>query len=166
MKTPDRLTLWLGVFVTSTAALCLALFEGLGAGVEWYPEQVQPPAAAPPASVAVEAPPPLSSYAAIWERSLFNRDRKPDPAASIATGEHDTQSLAGLSLNGVAVSPAMRRALFKTREGKSLSVAEGETLPNGWRVERISAEKVSLSFKSTEQELSIPVLKLPATAVH
>ena len=116
--------------------------------------------------MAVEAPPPLSSYADIWERSLFNRDRKPDPAASIATGEHDTQSLAGLSLNGVAVSAALRRALFKTREGKSLSVAEGETLPNGWRVERISAEKVSLSFKSTEQELSIPVLKLPATAVH
>ncbi|AMB86058.1 general secretion pathway protein GspN [Pseudomonas agarici] len=166
MKTPDRLTLWLGVFVASTATLCLALLEGLGAQIEWYPEQAHLPPAVPPVAVTVETSPPLSSYAGIWERSLFNRDRKPDPTNSLATGEHDTQSLAGLSLNGVAVSATLRRALFKSREGKNLSVAEGETLPNGWRVERITAEKVSLSFQSTEQELSIPVLKLPATAVH
>jgi len=163
MKTPGRPTFWLGVCVVSLAALCLALFEGLGAGIEWYPELAHTPPTSPATPAAVEATPALAAYAEIWGRSLFNRDRKPDP---VAGNEHDTQSLAGFSLNGIAVSPALRKALFKTKEGKSLSVAEGETLPNGWRIERITAQTVSLSFKSAQQELSLPVLKLPASAVH
>ncbi len=97
---------------------------------------------------------------------MFNRDRKPDPADTATTGDHEAQSLAGLSLNGIALSNTLRKALFKTADGKSLSVAEGDVLPNGWRVDRITAGKVSLSFQSREQELSLPILKLPTTAAH
>ncbi|WP_248747093.1 general secretion pathway protein GspN [Pseudomonas sp. MWU12-2037] len=163
MKNPGRPTFWLSACVVSLAVLCLALFEGLGAGIEWYPDQVHSLPTSSVTPTTVQATPALTAYAEIWERSLFNRDRKPDP---VSRNEHDTQSLAGFSLNGIAVSPALRKALFKTREGKNLSVAEGETLPNGWRIERITAQTVSLSFKSTQQELSLPVLKLPASAVH
>ncbi|WP_248799996.1 general secretion pathway protein GspN [Pseudomonas sp. MWU13-2105] len=166
MKIPGRLTMWLGVLVVALAALCLALFEGLGAGIEWYPEPAHTAPPSPVTSVTAEDAPALASYAGIWERSLFNRDRKPDPAEPLARGEHDTQSLAGFSLNGIAISADLHKALFKTKDGKSLSVAEGQTLPNGWRIERITAQSVSLSFKSSQQELSLPVLKLPATAVH
>ncbi|WP_273819286.1 MULTISPECIES: general secretion pathway protein GspN [Pseudomonas] len=166
MKIPDRLTLCLGAFVVSMATLCLALFEGLGTGIEWGPEPEAPPPVVPAATVKPEAAPALSSYAGIWQRPLFNRDRQADPSDPAATGDHDTQALAGLSLNGIAVSTSLRKALFKTSDGKSLSAAQGDVLPNGWRVERITAEKVSLSFRSSEQELSIPVLKLPATAAH
>ncbi|NWD72526.1 general secretion pathway protein GspN [Pseudomonas gingeri] len=163
MKTPGRPTFWLSVLVVSLAALCLALFEGLGAGIEWYPELAHPLPASPTAPATVLETPTLESYAEIWGHSLFNRDRKPDP---VAWNEHDTQSLAGFSLNGIAVSQTLRKALFKTKEGKSLSVAQGDTLPNGWRIERITTQTVSLSFKSSQQELSLPVLKLPASAVH
>ncbi|SDS84899.1 hypothetical protein SAMN05216598_2989 [Pseudomonas asplenii] len=166
MKTPDRLTLCLGAFVVSTATLCMALLNGLGPGIEWGAEPAALPLVAPPATVKLEAAPELSSHAGIWQRPLFNRDRKPDPADTATTGDHEAQSLAGLSLNGIALSNALRKALFKTADGKSLSFAEGDVLPNGWRVDRITATQVSLSFQSREQELSLPVLKLPTTAAH
>jgi len=161
-----RLTQAMMFFILSLAAAGLAMLNGWGTAVEWHPSTA--PKAAPQKTVATAAPTPvpLQNYSDIWNRSLFNQDRAADPVVPTAKVEATAPVLTGLSLTGVVISPPLHKAFFKSIDGKSLSLSEGEGLPNGWVVEKIESEKVSLSFNSVRQELLLPVLKLPESAWH
>lgn len=166
IKAFGHLTLAMVLPIALIGGAGLAMLSGWGTAIEWHPS-TEPRAVHPqPMAIAAPAPTPLQSYSDIWNHSLFNQDRGADPAASVAKVEAAAPALTGLSLTGVVISPPLHKAFFKSSDGKSLSLSEGEALPNGWTVEKIESEKVSLTFNSARQDLLLPVLKLPDSALR
>lgn len=166
VKKPGGFSVLMTLLIVLMTAAGLAMLKGWGTDIEWYPKAEPRPA--PPKQVApvVTTSLPLQAYSEIWNRSLFNQDRAADPIAPALNVETSAPVLNGLSLTGVVISPSLHKAFFKTAEGKSLGLLKGESLPNGWVVDKIESGKVSLSFKSTQQDLMLPVLKVPNAALR
>ncbi|MGY2224942.1 hypothetical protein ACW9IK_19835 [Pseudomonas gingeri] len=166
VKLIGKLSWMMTLFIALLACSGLAMLRGWGTGIEWHPSPDPKPLAAPRAEPVVTAPAPLQSYSDIWNQSLFNQDRASDPIATVQKAEAGAPSLNGLALTGVVISPPLHKVFFKTADGASLGLNEGEALPSGWRVEKIQSDSVSLSYKSTRQELTLPALKVPAEALR
>ncbi len=166
LKRPGVLSLLMALLIVLMAIAGIAMLKGWGTAIEWYPKAGQ--RAAPPKAAAsiATAPVPLQTYSETWTHSLFNQDRGADPVSAALNVETSIPALTGLSLTGVVISPPLHKAFFKTADGKSLGLLKGEALPNGWVVEKIESGKVSLSFKSTQQDLMLPVLKVPNSALR
>lgn len=156
----------LSLMVISMLGLCLALTLGMGTTIEWH--QTSETGATDTNEIKTITPtasPSLNTYSAAWLHSLFNQNRSADPAEEIKV-ESTAPSLQGLLLTGVLISTPVYKAFFKTLDGKSLTLSQGEVLPNGWTVEQIESHAVSLSYKSNRQELRLPVLKAPPGSVR
>lgn len=166
LKRLGGLNVLMTVLIVLMAVAGVAMLKGWGTAIEWYPKAEQRPAPPKMAASIATAPVPLQTYSETWTRSLFNQDRGADPVAAALNVETSIPALTGLSLTGVVISPPLLKAFFKTAEGKSLGLLKGESLPNGWVVEKIESGKVSLSFKSTQQDLLLPVLKVPNSALR
>lgn len=121
----------------------------------WVP--VQSPPAAP--SIAIPSPAPVSplrTYVAIAARSLFNPDRRPDPAPLPASAAKPAAPSAdSYQLVGILLSSELRLALVERRQGgEVLRLREGDTL-DGWMVKTVSASGVELAQANTSAELTI-----------
>jgi general secretion pathway protein N len=157
-----RLTPWLAGAVMVLGIGLLALLSGVGRGVRWdAPHRAAPLPAAHP--VALPPPPPLDGYATVWQRPLFNRDRKP-VADDSAGGAH--VSLGDLELTGIILTPGLRMALLRDKSagnkdgGAEVRVRQGDTLPDGsWKL--VGLEPRSATFASASGRT---VLQLPAGA--
>jgi len=143
----------------------MLLLNGLGAAVHWPAVQARSPAPlAPPAEAGVAVTPAqLQDYQQVWLAPLFHAGRQPDAANAAVGGVDAAPMLDSLVLTGIVAAQQVRVALLKENTGEALSLKEGQTLPNGWLLERIGERHIELVNGPTRQtlELSTPRLPLP-----
>jgi len=111
--------------------------------------------------------PPLSSFAEITRRPLFNDTRRPALAADLSG-----DAWSSFVLKGVVVSPITREALVAHNKPAALvSLREGEML-DGWVAESILSDRVVFRNGNAEQELTLaaarhshePASRMPAAS--
>lgn len=144
----------------------MLLLNGVGAAVQWpdMPARAQDPLAQAPAeAVTPVAPPQLQEYQQVWLTPLFQANRQPD-AANAAAGAFDVAPLLdSVVLTGIVAAQQVRVALLKENTGQALSLKEGQTLPNGWLLERIGERHIELVNGPTRQTLELSTPRLPMT---
>ena len=151
-----QLTPILAAIAVLLGAVLLMLLLGIGATAHWNPPRA--PAPLPPAgkSDALPKPVPLQQFALVWQKPLFNPERK--PVARAAAGG---SSLGDLDLTGIILTPGLRMALLHDRNGdKQVRLHEGESLPDG-SVTLVEVHPRSALFDSSAGRTE---LKLPAGA--
>lgn len=98
--------------------------------------------------------PPLSSYAEIVERPLFNETRRPPPAPEtpvVAAQINPTQ----FRLEGTALTAKQRVAVLRdTRTNQLHRLAEGDQL-DGWQVSSVQAGTIALSQGAQTLQLEL-----------
>jgi hypothetical protein len=102
--------------------------------------------------------PPLSRYAAIVQRPLFNDDRRrdPPPPPPAPPKPPPPPSADNYRLVGLILSSNLRMALVQRRQdGQVAHLHEGDML-DGWTVKTVAASGVQLTGSSGEVELTIP----------
>lgn len=151
-----QLTPILAAIAVLLGAVLLMLLLGIGATAHWNPPRT--PAPLPPAgkSDSLPKPVPLQQFALVWQKPLFNPERK--PVARAAAGG---SSLGDLDLTGIILTPGLRMALLHDRNGdKQVRLHEGESLPDG-SVTLVEVHPRSALFDSSAGRTE---LKLPAGA--
>ena len=99
--------------------------------------------------------------ATVLARPLFNPSRRPSDKADTGTG---AAGLGDSRLTGIVTEPKRRIAIFVVTGGKPLIVGEGENV-NGWRIDSITPQEVSLSGPDGTKTLtpkSDPSLVVPS----
>jgi general secretion pathway protein N len=132
------------------------LLLGIGATAHWNPPRA--PAPLPPAgkSDALPKPVPLQQFGVVWQKPLFNPERKP-----VARAADGGSSLGDLDLTGIILTPDLRIALLHDRNGdKQVRLHEGESLPDG-SVTLVEVHPRSALFDSSAGRTE---LKLPSGA--
>lgn len=152
-----RLTPVLGVTAVALGLIWMLLLGGVGSQVYWLAPRVL--ASLPPAGNAnnLPAPIPLEQFAAVWQQPLFSPDRKPMPRmASAGAG------LGDLELTGIVLTPTLRMALLRDKNGDHAEVRlrEGASLPDG-SVTLVNVQPRSATFATSAGQTE---LKLPAGA--
>ena len=151
-----RLSPVLGGIAVVLAALFVLLLGGVGRGVQWSPPRSLPPL--PPAGSGADLPQPapLQQFGEVWQKPLFNPDRKP-----IAHAAAGGSNLGDLVLTGIIITPDMRMALLHDKNAhKEIRLREGATLPDG-SVTLVEVHQRSAVFDSAAGRTE---LKLPAGA--
>jgi len=148
-----QLTPWLVALVVLLGAVLLLLLAGVGRGAQWgEPRSLAPlPPAGSPADL--PQPVPLQQFALVWQKPLFSPDRK--PVAHAAAGG---SSLGDLELTGIIITPGLRMALLRDRNGdRQVRLREGEALPDG-SVKLVELRPRSALFDSAagRTELKLP----------
>lgn len=104
------------------ALVLAALWSGVGRHVHWHAATRAASLPANRAAKPLPSAPPLQHYADIWQRPLFNRDRRPEPTASPG----GDAALGDLELTGIIITPSLHLALLRNRKtGAELRVREG-----------------------------------------
>ncbi|MEO8808730.1 MAG: hypothetical protein ABI386_00600 [Rhodanobacter sp.] len=151
-----RLTPVLGAIAAVLAALLLLLLGGVGRGVRWSPPRTLPPLPPPGNSAGLPQPKLLQQFSVVWQKPLFNPDRKP-VAHALAGGSN----LGDLALTGIIITPDLRMALLHDRNGnKEIRLRQGAALPDG-SVTLVEVHQRSAVFDSAAGRTE---LKLPAGA--
>ncbi|MBI5321179.1 MAG: hypothetical protein HZB49_17150 [Bradyrhizobium sp.] len=154
---------------TRNARIVLAAGFGLAsAAVVWTvtaEEDTSATSLAPraPATPISTTPPKklASNFEAIVARPLFLETRrpippKPAPAVSSSQPEAIATPPLAATLLGVIVSPNVKSAVVRLASGKSVTVAEGETI-EGWKLKRVTPESVRFERNTAVAELTFPV---------
>lgn len=152
----DTLTLSLLGSTALLAALATGLSLGAGQQIDWLPTS---PARALPgtAKPVSQEPLPEQSLALVWQQSMFSPKRKPD----LATGKQQASSLAGIRLSGVIIDGAAQWALLRLPSKRSLKLAVGSALDNGWTLSAVTPQQATFTHQGQTQQLSLPMLRLP-----
>ncbi len=151
-----RLTPVLGVVVVALGVLLLLLLAGVGRGVRWSAPRTLPPLPPPGNGADLPQPKPLQQFSVVWQKPLFDPDRRPRTRAA-AGGSN----LGDLELTGIIITPNLRMALLHDKNGnKEIRLREGATLPDG-SVTLIEVQQRSAVFDSATGRTE---LKLPAGA--
>ncbi len=151
-----RLSPWLGGIVATLGVVLLLLLGGLGRHAHWSKPRALAPL--PPVGSPADLPQavPLQHFLLVWQKPLFNPDRK--PTALAADGGSD---LGDLQLTGIILTPRMRMALLHDKNGdREIRLREGETL-QGSNVTLVEVHPRSALFDSAAGRTE---LKLPAGA--
>lgn len=151
-----QLTPLLGGLAVVLGVLLLLLLGGVGRGVHWKAPRALPPL--PPAANTADLPrpKPLQEFSVVWQKPLFNPDRK--PMAHAAAGG---SNLGDLQLTGIIITPDMRMALLHDKNGnKEIRLRQGAALPDG-SVTLVEVHQRSAVFDSSAGRTE---LKLPAGA--
>jgi len=147
-------------------ALCAALAAIVYRELLAPMDEVRPMAPSPaPASPRLSLPkpedaafalPPIESYAEVTERPLFSATRRPPPPDAV----HENIGNAGsFVLLGIVISDGNQTALIQHGRPPVLArLAEGQTL-EGWTVQSISANGVTLQNAGTQHTLKLKDLK-------
>jgi general secretion pathway protein N len=150
------LTPWLGVLCVVLAAALVLLLAGIGRGVQWDTpaDSAALPAAGSRAAAAVA--PPLQHYAEVWQRPLFNVDRRPQPESG---GDDADVTLGDLQLTGIILTPDLRMALLRDRNsGREVRVREGGQLPSGgWTLQALKPRSAVFAGNGQRTELPLTV---------
>ncbi|HUA81850.1 MAG TPA: hypothetical protein VL997_15855 [Dyella sp.] len=153
------LTPMLGIAVAVLGVALLSLLFGAGRSVSWDPPRPAPPLPTARA-VTLPVPPPLPTYARVWDHPLFSADRKP-----IVTSGGGTEgvSLGDLQLTGIILTPTLHMALLGPTNGKpddttqQVSVREGATLPDSnWKLIQVLPRSAIFASPSGRTELKLP----------
>lgn len=153
-----RSTEWGLLGLTAVLGLVItAIVSGAASSPDWLPAQAprSPNDNAGKAHVAPSAN--LQSLAQTWQAPLFSTDRTPDRSV----GKAQASSLAGLTLTGIMIDGELRVALIKRADGPPLKVHQGESLPNGWKLEKLTPMQADFSSDGRTQSLALRALRLP-----
>lgn len=151
-----RLSPWLGGVAIVLGIVLLLLLGGIGRGAHWgKPRNLAP---LPPVTNSADLPQPvpLQQFAIVWQKPLFNPDRRP-----VAHAADDGSDLGDLELTGVIITPGLRMALLHDKKGdREIRLREGEALPDG-SVTLVEVHPRSALFDAPAGRTE---LKLPAGA--
>jgi general secretion pathway protein N len=153
MRPDGKLRGW-GLVCLLLAAAIAAEWQAFAGGAPDAGGAIAPSDAAAPAEQGhgAAALGPLTAYAAVTERPLFTRSRRP-PAADTSTAPADLER--NFSVAGIMLSGQERIALVQQGSDKKLrSVREGETL-GGWTVRSIASDRIVLVGRDGETALPL-----------
>ena len=165
-----RLTPVLAGIAVVLAVLFAVLFAGMGRGVRWNQPLPTPPLPEVRQNT-MPVPLPLDHFAAVWQRPLFNPDRK-----AVLHNAGETSNLGDMELTGIIITPSLRVALLrnksddKTQPGavptatdnkddasKDVRVREGGTLPDGsWKLVELQPRVAIFESGGSRSELKLP----------
>jgi hypothetical protein len=119
-----------------------------------------------PPTLKLAVMPPVDAYGAIVQRPIFNADRIPDPATSVATSMPAPQAAEGdlseFRLVGIVADGVTARALLARGSAPAVKVRPGDKLGE-WRIDTIDSTGVAAS--SNGRKTKIVILKAqPAPA--
>ncbi len=143
-----------GVAVLLGIAL-LVLLGGVGRGTHWAPPRTLP---ALPSADSTDLPQaaPLQQFSVVWNKPLFNPDRKP-----VAHASEGGSNLGDLQLTGIIITPSLRMALLHDKNAnREIRLHQGDSLPDG-SVTLVEVQQRSAVFDSAAGRTE---LKLPAGA--
>ncbi len=122
-----RLTPVLVMVAVALGAIWLLLWLGVGRSVHWNAARPRVPLPPPGKSVSLPTPLPLQQFAVVWQKPLFNPDRKP-----IAYAADGDSNLGDLRLTGIILTPSLRMVLLQNAKGdRQVSLQQGQSLPDG-----------------------------------
>jgi general secretion pathway protein N len=153
----DTLTLALLASTTLLAVTAISLAMGAAQTVNWLPpgEIRESTPAAKPLTISLLSP---QALALTWQQSIFSPERKPDPV----TGKNQASSLDGISLSGVVIDAQAQWVLLRMPDKRSLKLAVGGTLDNGWTLTAATPQQATFSYQGQTRELRLRLLRLPA----
>ncbi|NWC95869.1 MULTISPECIES: general secretion pathway protein GspN [unclassified Pseudomonas] len=137
--------------------LMVGILSSIGDAPQWLEEPASTVRANASAKDRVAPSATLDSLAGTWQAPLFSPDRRPDAAV----GQAEISSLSSLTLSGVLLGSDLRVALLKRADGPPLNVHQGQTLPNGWRLEHLTPLHARFVRDGRTQTLSLSVPRLP-----
>jgi general secretion pathway protein N len=95
--------------------------------------------------------PPIDAYAEVVKRPLFSTTRQPPPPAAA----QDSTGKSSFVLIGIVISQSERTALIQAGRGATIArLREGQTV-DGWTVQSIAADRVTLERGGVRQELKL-----------
>jgi general secretion pathway protein N len=167
-----RLTPAFGAAVAVLGIVLLSLLFGVGRGVQWDPPRVTPSLPAVH-NVALPTPPPLQSFAQVWEHPLFSADRKPIVSSG---GDSGGVSLGDLQLTGVILTSTLHMALLGPAhdsgnnggnpspsngnsgdDSQQVRVKEGANVPDtAWKLVKVLPRSAVFASPSGRTELKLP----------
>jgi general secretion pathway protein N len=132
-----RLTPLLAIACIVFATAAVAAMSGFGDDIRWDAISVEPVHPMSAKRMVEEPVKPLTTYAEVWRKPLFTSDRSPMRGAVAAQGA----SLGDLELTGTIVTPGLKMALLRDRDGKrEVRVREGMSLPDGhWTLSEVTS---------------------------
>jgi general secretion pathway protein N len=137
--------------------LIALILSGTADSPDWLPETA-PRQVGEDSAKAQSAPgTTLQSLSATWQAPLFSTDRTPDRS----TAKSQASNLAGLTLTGIMIDGDLRVALIKRADGPPLKIHQGQALPNGWTLEKLTPTQADFSSDGRTQTLSLRALRLP-----
>jgi general secretion pathway protein N len=150
-----RLTPILTLTLAAVGGLWLALLGGWGSQPQWSPLDPATPVPVNDRAAPLPPPTPRSQFAVIWQRPLFDPERR--PAAQAVQGS----SIGELQLTGVILTPTLQLALLHDRQGdRELRLHRGESAPGG-NVTLVEVRPRTAIFDTTHGRVE---LHLPAGA--
>jgi general secretion pathway protein N len=150
-----QLTPVLMIACVLSAVLLAGVLAGWGRNVWWATSagaDASLPVVQGPRSA---SPPPLEHFAEIWQRPLFNSDRR--PAVAKAAPATDTASLNDFELTGILLTPSLRMALLHDRNNHTWRLREGVALPGGWTLDALEARRAVFKQGGRRAELLLPL---------
>ena len=137
--------------------LMVGILSSIGDAPQWLPEPAPSARTRAAAKVQVAPQASLESLAGTWQAPLFSPDRSPDHAV----GQAQVSSLSSLTLTGILIDGDLRVAMLKRADGPPLKVHQGQTLPNGWRLEHLTPRDARFAQDGRTHTLSLRALRLP-----
>ena len=152
------LTPALAVTAIVLGSLLLLLLGGVGSKVHWNAPRSLAPLPPTGNATSLPAPLPLEQFAMVWQKPLFSPDRK--PVARMASAG---AGLGDLELTGIILTPTLRMALLRDKNGdhREVRLREGGSLPDG-SVTLLEVHPRSALFATSAGQTE---LKLPAGAL-
>ena len=138
-------------------SLLLLLLGGIGSKVHWNAPRSLPPLPSAGNAASLPVALPLEQFAVVWQKPLFSPDRKPvTRMASAGAG------LGDLELTGIILTPTLRMALLRDKNGdhREVRLREGASLQDG-SVTLLEVHPRSALFNTSSGQVE---LKLPAGA--
>ncbi len=151
--------------------LCVGLWQGWGAQVEWLPAApaaTVTEAALMPASAEREAP-PLTAYQDIWQQSLLSPSRSGDvvePQAAPAISTPQPPRMEALTLTGTLANRQMQLAFFRDENDNAITLRADQTLPSGWLLAQVRRDEAIFTFNGTTRVLRRELSRIPGLAVQ
>jgi general secretion pathway protein N len=137
--------------------LIALILSGTADSPDWLPEGTARNLADSSDKTHIAPKASLQSLSATWQAPLFSTDRTPDRS----TAKSQASNLAGLTLTGVMIDGDLRVALIKRADGPPLKIHQGQALPNGWTLEKLTPTQADFSSDGRTQTLSLRALRLP-----
>jgi general secretion pathway protein N len=153
-----RSTEWGLLGLAAVLSLAIAgILSGIADSPDWLPEQAARAQTDRAARTLTAPSATLLSLGPTWQAPLFSTDRTADRSV----GKEQASSLAGLALTGIMIDGELRVALIRRADDPPLKVHQGESLPNGWKLEKLTPMQADFSLHGRIQSLSLKALRLP-----
>ena len=148
-----RLTPLLGGIAAALAIVFVVLLGGVGRTVRWNPPLPTPPLPDMHNDNGMPTPQPLERYGVVWQKPLFNPDRKP-----VLRAAGESANLGDMELTGIIMTPTLRVALLRSKDGeKEVRIREGTTLPDGgMKLVELQPRSAVFEASGTRAELKLP----------